>query len=199
MNLFTNRIIQTNNITANSGGWLAPVTVHATTELSSSHLFTVPMQGSKNHREEKLLCWASAVLCPVSSVQCPHCPHHTQGVTGVPCGRPAEVGGCCSALPSDQATDCSCSLRRGRTAKVADWRGPPSPTPPRPVNMLPAAAPPRHPLSILRAAQHGTSRRGRLSGMSTGSNVGAEVWSGPRSRSRSCMLPLATPDSAVLQ
>ena len=139
-------------------------------------------------------------LCSVvSSVQCPHCPHHTQGVTGVPCGRPAEVGGCCSALPSDQATDCSCSLRRGRTAKVADWRGPPSPAPPRPVNMLPAAAPPRHPLSILRAAQHGTSRRGRLSGMSTGSNVGAEVWSGPRSRSRSCMLPLATADSAVLQ
>ena len=179
---------------------MAPVTVHATTELlSSSHLFTVPKQGSKNHRAEKLLCWASAVLCPVSSVQCPHCPHHTQGVTGVPCGRPAEVGGCCSALPSDQATDCSCSLRRGRTAKVADWRGPPSPAPPRPVNMLPAAAPPRHPLSILRAAQHGTSRRGRLSGMSTGSNVGAEVWSGPRSRSRSCMLPLATPDSAVLQ
>ena len=194
MNLFTNRIIQTNNITANSGGWLAPVTVHATTELSSSHLFTVPMQGSKITGQRNS-CVGPLQCC----VQCPHCPHHTQGVTGVPCGRPAEVGGCCSALPSDQATDCSCSLRRGRTAKVADWRGPPSPAPPRPVNMLPAAAPPRHPLSILRAAQHGTSRRGRLSGMSTGSNVGAEVWSGPRSRSRSCMLPLATPDSAVLQ
>ena len=195
MNLFTNRIIQTNNITANSGGWLAPVTVHATTELSSSHLLTVPMQQESPGRETPVLDLCSVV----SSAQCPHCPHHTQGVTGVPCGRPAEVGGCCSALPSDQATDCSCSLRRGRTAKVADWRGPPSPAPPRPVNMLPAAAPPRHPLSILRTAQHGTSRRGRLSGMSTGSNVGAEVWSGPRSRSRSCMLPLATPDSAVLQ
>ena len=72
MNLFTNRIIQTNNITANSGGWLAPVTVHATTELSSSHLFTIPMQGSKNHRAEKLLCWASAVLCPVSTLSTPH-------------------------------------------------------------------------------------------------------------------------------
>ena len=198
MNLFTNRIIQTNNITANSGGWLAPVTVHdhRALLLTPIHCFhAATITGQRNS-----CVGASAVLCPVSSVHCPHCPHHTQGVTGVPCGRPAEVGGCCSALPSDQATDCSCSLRRGRTAKVADWRGPPSPAPPRPVNMLPAAAaPPRHPLSILRTAQHGTSRRGRLSGMSTGSNVGAEVWSGPRSRSRSCMLPLATPDSAVLQ
>ena len=74
MNLFTNRIIQTNNITANSGGWLAPVTVHATTELSSSHLFTVPMQGSKitGQRNSCVGPLQCCVQCPVSTLSTPH-------------------------------------------------------------------------------------------------------------------------------